>query len=219
MSHITHLTLRLATLQVQRSMARIISGDFAPPDATRYSGQLAIHGANGKIVGNVSTGEGKGKTIAAPKEHTALTASLHVARAEAARIHGENHPIVTHLDRAIKASSKATADVQSGKKASGTKKASAGKSKLAVKLVPKGDITGETYAPYGQLDVRILHKQYGAGQLKTALNEYPISRLKDAAQTIMEKHPGTKPASMSSKAAVIAYIHDHTVAAHPEYPA
>ena len=216
MPHITHLTLRLATLQVQRSMARIISGDFAPPDATRYFGQLAIHGANGQIIDNVSTGEGKGKTIAAPKGHAALTKSLHVARATAARIHGEGHPIVTHLDRAIKAADKVTADAKSGK--TSKPKASVVKSTAPAKLIAKGDITDEKVSPYGDLNPRIIHKLYGTSQLKTALGEYTHVSLKEAAQSISTKS-GTPLPKMSSKAAVIAYIHDHTVAAHPEYPA
>ena len=201
MSHITHLTLRLATLQVQRSMARIIH-----PETTRYEGQLAIHGANGKIVGNVSTGEGKGKTIAVPKGHAALTKSLHVARASAAQIHGEGHPIVKHLDHAITAADKVTANAKSGK-ASGTVPRSSktpfvipDDGLVPLKRVENNLSLGAAVDPY------YLHELYGPQQLPKALQRYHLSQLLEAAAIVQSKHPGTKPANKSKKAAVIAYI-------------
>jgi len=198
MAHTDHLRLRLAHLQVQQSMTRIIHGHFTP-DVLRNAGHEIIRNAKGQIINNIS-----------------LTGALHTARADAALIHGEGHPIVTHLDRAIKAADKVTADAKSGK--TSKPKASVVKSTAPAKLIAKGDITDEKVSPYGDLNPRIIHKLYGTSQLKTALGEYTHVSLKEAAQSISTKS-GTPLPKMSSKAAVIAYIHDHTVAAHPEYPA
>lgn len=56
------------------------------------------------------------------------------------------------------------------------------------------------------LDPYFLLEVYGPGQLREALDLYPLTRLKEGLPAVMERHPGTKPTSKSSKAAVIDYL-------------
>ena len=161
---------------------------------------MAIHGANGKIVGNVSTGEGKGKTIAVPKGHAALTKSLHVARASAAQIHGEGHPIVTHLDHAIRAADKSGKASGTVPRSSKTPFVIPDDGLVPLKRVENNLSLGAAVDPY------YLHELYGPQQLPKALQRYHLSQLLEAAAIVQSKHPGTKPANKSKKAAVIAYI-------------
>ena len=188
MAHTDHLRLRLAHLQVQQSMTRIIHGHFTP-DVLRNAGHEIIRNAKGQIINNIS-----------------LTGALHSARADAALIHGEGHPIVKHLDHAITAADKVTANAKSGK-ASGTVPRSSktpfvipDDGLVPLKRVENNLSLGAAVDPY------YLHELYGPQQLPKALQRYHLSQLLEAAAIVQSKHPGTKPANKSKKAAVIAYI-------------
>jgi len=86
------------------------------------------------------------------------------------------------------------------------------KSSEPAKLIPIGNIEDETVSPYGELNPRIILKLYGAEQFPTALGEYTLVSLKEAAELIIQQHPGTKPKSKSKKDDVIAYIIQHVTA-------
>ncbi len=70
--------------------------------------------------------------------------------------------------------------------------------------------TGKTVDPYTPVDPQELIYVYGADKLARALHEYTLDKLKMTAAEIERRHPGTKPTSRANKAAVIAYIVEHT---------
>jgi hypothetical protein len=82
------------------------------------------------------------------------------------------------------------------------------------KLVPIGKVEGYEFNPFGPIDPEYLFKVYGADQLPLALEDYTLVRLKEAAEIIMQQHPGTKPKNMSKKADVIAYIVEMVTGKH-----
>lgn len=51
-----------------------------------------------------------------------------------------------------------------------------------------------------------LQRLYGNAQLRDALDGYTLVTLKEMAQEVMARNPGTKPESQRSKTAVIEYI-------------
>jgi hypothetical protein len=51
---------------------------------------------------------------------------------------------------------------------------------------------------------------YGNDKLGRALQNYTLDMLKQTADMVQAAHPGTKPKSKSSKAAVIDYIVEHS---------
>ena len=82
------------------------------------------------------------------------------------------------------------------------------------KLVPIGRVEGYEFNPFAPVDPEFLLKVYGAEQLPLALDEYTLVRLKEAAEILMRKHPGTKPKSRASKDGVIAYIVEMVAGKH-----
>jgi hypothetical protein len=52
----------------------------------------------------------------------------------------------------------------------------------------------------------VLQRVYGNAQLRDALDGYTLVTLKEMAQEVMERNPGTKPASQRTKVAIIDYI-------------
>jgi hypothetical protein len=73
-------------------------------------------------------------------------------------------------------------------------------------LVPIGTIEGYEMDPAATLDPLFLLKLYGASQLRAALSEYSLAKLKEAATEIQTRNPGTKPTSKARKEAIIDYI-------------
>jgi len=59
-------------------------------------------------------------------------------------------------------------------------------------------------------DPKFLIYVYGYAQLNRALQDYTLDMLKQTAAKVQDEHPGTKPRSKSSKAAVIDYIVEYT---------
>jgi|SRR5579872_89378 len=82
-------------------------------------------------------------------------------------------------------------------------------SRPATKLVPIAHIDDAVVDPYAPPDPNFLLRLYGPAQLRAALEDYTLDKLKEAAVSIQQKYPGTKPKSKASKAAVIDYIVEH----------
>jgi hypothetical protein len=60
--------------------------------------------------------------------------------------------------------------------------------------------------PFAPPDPHDIIRVYGYHQLNRALQDYTLDMLKQTAANVQAAHPGTKPKSRSSKAAVIDYI-------------
>ncbi|MBF6591367.1 MAG: hypothetical protein IVW57_12690 [Ktedonobacterales bacterium] len=58
----------------------------------------------------------------------------------------------------------------------------------------------------GPLDPYLLYRVYGGAQLWAALERYPLATLKEAAAREHDRHPDTRPANKTQKAALIAYL-------------
>jgi hypothetical protein len=56
------------------------------------------------------------------------------------------------------------------------------------------------------LDPYYLYEVYGADQLPLALDEFTVTKLKEAVEAVQKRHPGTKPTNSRNKPAVIDYI-------------
>jgi len=84
--------------------------------------------------------------------------------------------------------------------------ASRAKSPPLAELVPIRRIEGYRADPFSPPDPQFLTHLYGLSQLPNALEYYRLEMLKEAAAKIEREHPGTRPTSRSSKAAVIDYI-------------
>jgi hypothetical protein len=74
--------------------------------------------------------------------------------------------------------------------------------------------TGKNIDPYGPPNPQDLIYAYGEDKLGRALQDYTMDRLKMAAENIQREHPGTKPRSKSSKAALIDYIVEYSTNGH-----
>lgn len=77
---------------------------------------------------------------------------------------------------------------------------------LSTTLTPIRHVEGREINLAAPLDPYFLLEVYGAHQLRQALELFPLAKLKEGLSAVMERHPGTKPASKASKAAVIDYI-------------
>ena len=64
--------------------------------------------------------------------------------------------------------------------------------------------------PSAPPDPKWLTMAYGHDQLARALQDYTLDMLKQTADKVQAEHPGTKPNSRSSKAAVIDYIVEYS---------
>ncbi len=73
-------------------------------------------------------------------------------------------------------------------------------------LVPIRRIEGYRADPFSPPDPLFLTRLYGDHQLDRALQDYTLDFLKLTAANVQAAHPGTKPASMAKKQAVIDYI-------------
>lgn len=78
--------------------------------------------------------------------------------------------------------------------------------KLAATLKPIHEVEGREINLAAPLDPYFLLDVYGAQQLRQALELFPLAKLKEGVNAVIERNPGTKPTSKSSKAAVIDYI-------------
>jgi len=56
------------------------------------------------------------------------------------------------------------------------------------------------------LDPYYLYEVYGADQLPLALDEFTVTKLKEAVQAVQKRHPDTKPTNSRNKPAVIDYV-------------
>lgn len=63
--------------------------------------------------------------------------------------------------------------------------------------------------PHGDLNPFSLVQLYGANQLRAALTEYSLSRLKEASAIVEQRNPSTKPKNKSRKDTIIDYIVEH----------
>src|SRR5690349_11271228 len=73
-------------------------------------------------------------------------------------------------------------------------------------LVPVTASGNLTYGPDGELDAYGLQTLYGNHQLRDALEGYTLATLKQMAQTVQDRNPGTEPENKRTKAALIDYI-------------
>jgi hypothetical protein len=78
-----------------------------------------------------------------------------------------------------------------------------------VKLVPIKQVEGREINPAASLDPYFLNEVYGAAQLPTALSIFPVSKLKEGAEMVERRNPGTKPTSRAQRQALIDYIVKH----------
>jgi hypothetical protein len=60
--------------------------------------------------------------------------------------------------------------------------------------------------PFSPPDPRKLIYVYGVDKLGRALQDYTMDMLKQTVENVQREHPGTKPRTKSSKAALIEYI-------------
>lgn len=77
---------------------------------------------------------------------------------------------------------------------------------LTSTLQPIRHVEGREINPAAPLDPYFLLEVYGAHQLRQALELFPLSKLKEGVEAVIERNPGTKPTSKSSKVSVIDYI-------------
>jgi hypothetical protein len=70
--------------------------------------------------------------------------------------------------------------------------------------------TGAEIDPFAPPDPRELMYVYGSDKLERALQNYTLDMLKQTAANVQAAHPGTRPRSKSSKAAVIEYIVEYS---------
>jgi hypothetical protein len=73
-------------------------------------------------------------------------------------------------------------------------------------LVPVDAPGTLSYGPDGDLDAYGLQQLYGNHQLRDALERYTLASLKQMAQTVQDRNPGTAPENKRTKAALIDYI-------------
>lgn len=71
--------------------------------------------------------------------------------------------------------------------------------------------TPEQYTPYGKFDPYKLNYEYGSNQLRAVLVRGTQRDLREAADIVQARNPGTKPTNRSSKDAMIEYIMEHVV--------
>ena len=77
---------------------------------------------------------------------------------------------------------------------------------LSSSLTPVRHMEGREINLAAPLDPYFLLEVYGAGQLRQAMELFPLAKLKEGLPAVMERYPGTKPTSNASKAAVIDYL-------------
>jgi hypothetical protein len=77
---------------------------------------------------------------------------------------------------------------------------------LSSTLTPIRHVEGREINLAAPLDPYFLLEVYGAGQLRQALDLFPLAKLKEGLPAVMERNPGTKPANRSSKGAVVDYM-------------
>lgn len=77
-----------------------------------------------------------------------------------------------------------------------------------VELVPRMNVAvpRREANPGAAPDAYYLNELYGIEQLPLALSRYKLAELKLAAELVQQHNPGTKPASKSTRDALIAYI-------------
>jgi hypothetical protein len=75
-----------------------------------------------------------------------------------------------------------------------------------VELTPVKYIEGYVANPALPPDPYLLYEAYGTAQLPTALGRYKLSDLLLAAETVQQRHPGTKPKNKRNRDDVIDYI-------------
>src|SRR5690348_14881389 len=77
---------------------------------------------------------------------------------------------------------------------------------LNVELRPIKRVDGFTLDPAAPLDPYLVYEAFGAEQLPTALDLFPLAKLQQAARIVMERNPHTKPVNTRAKAGIIEYI-------------
>lgn len=99
-----------------------------------------------------------------------------------------------------------------------TRKATSGEDAVAKilssTLTPVRYVEGREINLAAPLDPYFLLEMYGANQLRQALDLFPLAKLKEGAEAVMVRSPGSKPRSRSSKAAVVDFIVEQLAPAH-----
>ncbi len=76
-------------------------------------------------------------------------------------------------------------------------------------LVPLPGTEGVRIDPFAPLDPYVLLRLYGPQQMRPALARYSFTSLKEAAKTVKERHPDTKPRDARKADALLDYIVEH----------
>lgn len=79
------------------------------------------------------------------------------------------------------------------------------------RLVPIKQVDELEINPAAMLDPYLLLEVYGPAQFAEALREQSKANLQEAIALVQERHPGTSPKSMGSKAPLIAYIMEYVL--------
>lgn len=78
-------------------------------------------------------------------------------------------------------------------------------------LTPIRHVEGREINLAATPDRYFLLEVYGAHQLREALDLFPLAKLKEGAEAVMERNHGTEPKSRSSKFAALDYIVQYVV--------
>jgi hypothetical protein len=78
--------------------------------------------------------------------------------------------------------------------------------KATGQIVPIRPPTLDQYTPYGRFDPHQVMHEYGHAQFRAVLERSTMRDLKEATDFTQQRHPGTRPTSRASKAAMIDYI-------------
>jgi hypothetical protein len=76
-------------------------------------------------------------------------------------------------------------------------------------LVPIGRVEGARIDVHASLDPYFLLQVYGSTQLRDALGEFSVEKLKEAAAVVEQRFPGTKPKNRRAKQPLVDYIVEH----------
>lgn len=75
-----------------------------------------------------------------------------------------------------------------------------------LQLIVRRHVDARLFGPDRPLDPYLQQYVYEDDQLRTALDRFPATELKQAAAIVEQRNPGTKPANRSQKAALLEYI-------------
>ncbi len=76
---------------------------------------------------------------------------------------------------------------------------------------PKGTLALGEFGSSGKLDPYLFSRNYEPGELRHVLSSATLARLKEAAEVVQAREPGTAPRGRTKKADMIDYIVEHVV--------